>query len=84
MPLTDFLKLAIQVTDLLGQVNQQHVMHKDINPSNIILNPQTGQVKLVDFGISTRLFRENPTFRNPHILEEGRWPLLMFPAKPGT
>ncbi|MBW4572312.1 MAG: hypothetical protein KME31_31295 [Tolypothrix carrinoi HA7290-LM1] len=31
------------------------IIHKDINPSNIVLNRTTGQVKIIDFGISTVL-----------------------------
>ena len=67
--LAEFLPLAIQVADILGHVHQQHVMHKDVNPSNIVWNPQTGQVKLIDFGISTVLTRENPILRNPRVGE---------------
>ena len=67
--LTEFLSLAIEVIDILGQLHQQHVIHKDINPSNIVLNWTTTQIKLIDFGISTALTRENPTFRNPNFLE---------------
>ncbi|MEG5038830.1 MULTISPECIES: AAA family ATPase [unclassified Microcoleus] len=67
--LTEFLSLAIQVVNILGQLHQQHVIHKHINPSNIILNQITGQLKLIDFGISTALSRENSTFRNPNFLE---------------
>src|SRR4028119_1310649 len=36
--IAQFLNLAIEVVDILGQVHQQHIIHKDINPSNIILN----------------------------------------------
>ncbi len=67
--LADFLRLAIEVANILGEVHQQHLIHKDINPSNIIFNPSTKQVKLIDFGISTVLSQENQTFRNPNILE---------------
>lgn len=67
--LSESLTWAIQMVDILGQVHQQHIIHKDINPSNIVLNPETGQLKLIDFGISTRLSRENPTLRNPKVLE---------------
>jgi serine/threonine protein kinase len=67
--LAEFLPLAIEVVDILAQVHQQHIMHKDINPSNIVLNLTTGQLKLIDFGISTVLSRENPTLRNPNRLE---------------
>ena len=41
----------------------------DLNPSNIILNQNTGKLKLIDFGISTTLSREISTFRNPNVLE---------------
>ena len=67
--LAEFLTLAIQVTDILGQIHQQNIMHKDINPSNIVFNPATGQVKVIDFGISTVLARESTTIHNPEMLE---------------
>ena len=53
-----FLSLAIQLTDTLGQLHQRQIIHKDINPANIVLNPETGEVKLIDFGISTGLSRQ--------------------------
>lgn len=67
--ITDFLKLAIEIAEFLGYIHQQHIMHKDINPANIVFNPTTNQVKLIDFGIATVLSRENPTFLNPNVLE---------------
>ncbi|MBI3756484.1 MAG: AAA family ATPase [Deltaproteobacteria bacterium] len=63
--LAEFLPLSLQMADILGRVHQQHVIHKDVNPSNVVWNPQTGQVKLIDFGISTALTREAPVPRNP-------------------
>ncbi|HXV97932.1 MAG TPA: protein kinase, partial [Anaerolineae bacterium] len=69
LALADFLRLALQITDALGQVHQRHLMHKDVNPSNIVLNPSTGELKLIDFGISTTLSRENPTLRSPEVIE---------------
>ena len=67
--LIEFLPLAIQIANILGQVHQHNILHKDINPSNIVWHQTTGQVKLIDFGISTVLTRENQTFRNPNLLE---------------
>lgn len=67
--LVEFLELAMSITDILGQIHQQKIIHKDINPANIIFNSKTGQVKLVDFGIATVLSRETPTFRNPNEIE---------------
>ncbi len=65
----EFLNIAIQIVKILGRVHQCQIIHKDINPSNLILNSTTGQIELIDFGISTLLSRENPTLRNPNHLE---------------
>ncbi len=62
LPLAQFLSLAIAITEILGRIHAANVIHKDINPANIVLNPNTGVVKIIDFGISTRLSRTNPTF----------------------
>jgi predicted ATPase/GAF domain-containing protein len=69
MTVADFLQLAITLTDTLDQLHQQHIIHKDINPSNIVLNPSTGQLKLIDFGISTQLSRIEPVPAPPGDLE---------------
>ena len=61
---TEFLPLAIQTTDILANLHRQNVMHKNINPSNIVWNPKTDQVKFIDFGLSTTLSRENPALRD--------------------
>jgi serine/threonine protein kinase len=58
----------------LGSIHAANVIHKDINPSNIVFNPETGQLKIIDFGISTQLTRENPILtkalvKNPNVLE---------------
>ena len=67
--LADFLDIAIKITTTLGEIHAKNIIHKDINPSNIIYNPKTKQLKIIDFGISTRLTRENPILKNPNILE---------------
>lgn len=64
-----FLPLAIQIADNLGYIHAARVIHKDINPANIVWNPKTQQLKIIDFGIASRLARENPTLKNPEQLE---------------
>ncbi|QLE44983.1 GAF domain-containing protein [Nostoc sp. C052] len=69
MPLSTFLGVAIALTDILGKIHAANVIHKDINPGNIVLNLDTGVVKIIDFGIATQFNRTNPTFKSPHVLE---------------
>ncbi|MEH2079512.1 MAG: AAA family ATPase [Nostoc sp.] len=69
MPLSSFLRLAIDLTDILGRIHAANVIHKDINPGNIVLNPDTGVVKFIDFGIATQFNRTNPTFKSHYVLE---------------
>ncbi|MEG5032472.1 AAA family ATPase [Microcoleus sp. AT3-D2] len=65
----EFLQIAIATTEILGQIHSANIIHKDINPSNIVYNAETEQLKIIDFGISTQLSRETPTIKNPNILE---------------
>ncbi|MDE5072958.1 MAG: serine/threonine-protein kinase, partial [Trichodesmium sp. St5_bin8] len=67
--LEEFLTIAIQITESLAVIHNNNIIHKDINPSNIIYNPQTGQLKIIDFGISTRLSQELIKLFPPHQLE---------------
>jgi predicted ATPase/tRNA A-37 threonylcarbamoyl transferase component Bud32 len=69
MQLAPFLQLAIDLTDILGKIHAANIIHKNINPGNIVLNPVSGVVKIIDFGIATQFNRTNPTFKSPHVLE---------------
>jgi len=51
----ELIALGIEITESLGEIHAANAIHKDINPSNIIFNPVTGEVKIIDFSISTRL-----------------------------
>ncbi|MBN3942602.1 AAA family ATPase [Nostoc sp. NMS9] len=48
-----FLKIAIEITSKLAQIHTYHIVHKDIKPQNILINLETSQVKIADFGIAT-------------------------------
>ncbi|MEG5016492.1 MULTISPECIES: AAA family ATPase [unclassified Microcoleus] len=69
LPLQKFLSIAIKTAEILSSIHAANIVHKDINPANIIFNPEIRQLKIIDFGISTKFTRENPTLKNPNVLE---------------
>ena len=67
--LAEFLVIAIRIADILGNLHAKNIMHKNITPGNIIINPSTGEIRIIDFGISAKLSREYATVHNPNVLE---------------
>ncbi len=67
--LEDRLIIAIRIGDALGNIHSANVIHKDINPSNIVFNPTSGELKIIDFGIATDLAQEVPVLMSPKTLE---------------
>ncbi|GAA6620447.1 AAA family ATPase [Scytonema sp. NUACC26] len=65
----EFLQIALALCNTLDILYRERIIHKDIKPSNILINPQTKQVKLIDFSIASLLPRETPTLVNPNVLE---------------
>jgi PAS domain S-box-containing protein len=65
----EFLEIAIALCNTLDVLYQNRVIHKDIKPANILINPETKQVKLIDFSIASLLPQETQTLINPNVLE---------------
>ncbi|WP_437593732.1 AAA family ATPase [Sorangium sp. So ce1000] len=58
IPLERFFPLAIRVVEALAGLHRHDVVHKDIKPQNVLINPATGEVKITDLGIASRIPRE--------------------------
>ncbi len=69
LPLERFLTLALAFAKSLSRIHQHQIIHKDINPTNLVVNPLTDQAQIIDFGISSQLSREMPALLNPGRLE---------------
>ncbi|MEH2134192.1 MAG: AAA family ATPase [Nostoc sp.] len=69
LSLREILEIARQIADILHDVCQDRVIHKDIKPANILIHPESHQVKLIDFSIASLLPRENQEIQNPNVLE---------------
>ena len=70
----EVLRIAIEVAETLDYAHAQNIVHRDIKPSNIMYNPDTGQIKITDFGIAritdnvktrTGSFMGSPSYMSP-------------------
>ena len=69
LTLRESLQLALRLASILSDVHAAHIIHKDVNPHNILYEPARGVAKLIDFDIATRLRSEGSRFCSPTHLE---------------
>ena len=69
MPWAEALAVAEQIARGLGAVHAARLVHKDLNPNNIVLNRSSGRVQVIDFGIASQLTQETPGLGSLHLLE---------------
>ena len=63
-----FLRLAVAITHAVARLHERGLVHKDIKPTNILLDPVTEQVWLTGFGIASRLPRERQAPEPPEFI----------------
>jgi PAS domain S-box-containing protein len=68
MGIERFLRLAVALSAALGRLHQRGLVHKDIKPTNFIVNSATGQVWLTGFGIASRVPRERQSLEPPEFI----------------
>ncbi|MGD1806032.1 trifunctional serine/threonine-protein kinase/ATP-binding protein/sensor histidine kinase [Dapis sp. BLCC M126] len=64
-----FWEIALRITEILHHLHQNQIIHKDIKPANILIHPETKEVKLIDFSISSLLPKERTSLQTPNVLE---------------
>src|ERR1700733_7430419 len=68
MDIKQFLRIAISVSTALGQLHSRSVIHKDLKPSNVLVDGATGHAWLTGFGIASRLPRERQSPGPPEFI----------------
>ena len=74
LPMDQFWPIALQCLKALNELHSKRIIHKDINPSNITIDPAQA-IKLIDLGISTEISTEKGT-SDPEGLLEGSLPYI--------
>ena len=63
-----FLRIAIGLAAALSQLHRRKLVHKDVKPSNVLVDCLTDQVWLTGFGIASRLPRERQSAGPPEFI----------------
>ncbi len=48
-------KIGCLIANAVGDLHRVNIVHRDINPSNVVFDPNEDTIKLIDFGISTSI-----------------------------
>ena len=54
MPEYKARNIACQLGRVLFAAEHKHIVHRDIKNENILFDPVTGQIKLIDYGFATK------------------------------
>ena len=75
LPIRRFLALAAGIAAIVAEVHEAHLIHRDLNPSNIAMDAAGEAATLIDFGLATSVSTVAPVDRSPWELE-GSLPYL--------
>ncbi|MFB2973916.1 signal peptidase I [Aerosakkonema sp. BLCC-F183] len=65
MPESEALQYIYQIGEALSEVHKDNVLHRDVNPRNIILRSNSSEAVLIDFGIAREF---NPDQTQTHTV----------------
>ncbi|MFN7843166.1 MAG: protein kinase domain-containing protein [Pirellula sp.] len=73
LPIEQLLEMAVQVTEALAVLHENGVIHRDLKPTNILVNQETQQLILCDFGLAriesdNRITDENAIAGTPFFM----------------
>ena len=76
LELTQALRLAIGIAHALRGLHDRGIIHMDLKPANILVQPERGKAWLMGFGIASRLARELQPASTPELIAGtfGTWP----------
>ncbi|HEX4651288.1 MAG TPA: AAA family ATPase [Granulicella sp.] len=68
LELTEFLRIAIALSAAVARLHAVGLIHKDLKPANVLVAPGRGDVRLLGFGIASRLPRERQAPAPPEVI----------------
>jgi PAS domain S-box-containing protein len=68
MPLGLFLRVACGLAEAVAKLHHRGLIHKDLKPAHLLVDPTSNTVRLTGFGIASRLPRERPAADPPEVI----------------
>lgn len=59
LPLEQFFAISISLVKSLGRIHEKAIVHKDLVPRNILIDPLTFEIRLIDFSAASEFSREH-------------------------
>src|SRR3954451_18198278 len=66
--MVQFVRFSVGLATALSGLHERELIHKDVKPANVLVHPATGQVRLMGFGIASRLPRERQAPEPPEFI----------------
>src|SRR4030095_14033863 len=76
------LKLFLKVCSAVDLAHRHQIIHRDIKPGNVLVN-DSGEPKLLDFGIAKLLSGDSEGGNNPLVSERRLTPIYPAPEQSG-
>ncbi len=68
--LAEFLSIALQLAKILEQLDCNKIIHQKIQPQNILINPETKQVKLIDFSLAVPITQNHVNWQQLQLTKD--------------
>lgn len=69
LPLDAFFPLVIRLARILGALHERNIVHKDVGPRSIFVEPETWEPRLANFALCSELSRERQSAKLSTKLE---------------
>ena len=77
LPLAKALHIVAETAEAVAYAHKQRILHGDIKPANILVEPESGRVKIADFGLA-RVYESTQIGTSEHM---GGTPPYMAPEQ---
>ena len=69
LSLKEKIDIIIKITEIINEIHQNLLIHKNISLNSIIINEETNEIRITDFSLISLLARESKPITNPKMIE---------------